>query len=155
MKCTECTRLILSEGGMPPSPGWQDQVAGHVAVCPDCRRLQADLAAMRETWKTDTARVAVPDGQAAWEELRPSLSQPARRSRRRLAPLLWISAPLAAAAAFAFVLLNPAAPTGSESAMSVHADYVEAGNPAASTMVYVDKESGWLVVWAADSGNSG
>jgi hypothetical protein len=52
-------------------------------------------------------------------------------------------------------MLNPAAPTGSESAMAVHADYVEAGNPAASTMVYVDKESGWLVVWAADAGNSG
>ena len=30
------------------------------------------------------------------------------------------------------------------------ADYVEAGNPNASTMVYVDKESGWLVVWATD-----
>jgi len=30
------------------------------------------------------------------------------------------------------------------------ADYVEAGNPNASTMVYVDKESGWLVVWVTD-----
>ncbi len=155
MKCTECTRLILSEGGAPPSPGWQDEVAAHVAACPDCRRLQADLAVMRETWKMDTAQVAVPDEKVAWEELRPLLSQPARRTKRRLAPLFWISAPLAAAAAFAFVLLNPAAPTASESAMAVHADYVEAGNPAASTMVYVDKDSGWLVVWAADSGTSG
>jgi hypothetical protein len=30
------------------------------------------------------------------------------------------------------------------------ADYVEAGDPNAATMVYVDKESGWLVVWATD-----
>lgn len=30
------------------------------------------------------------------------------------------------------------------------ADYVESGDPNASTMVYVDKESGWLVVWATD-----
>ena len=30
------------------------------------------------------------------------------------------------------------------------ADYVEAGNPNAATMVYVDKESGWLVVWVTD-----
>jgi len=30
------------------------------------------------------------------------------------------------------------------------ADFVEAGDPNASTMVYVDKESGWLVVWATD-----
>ncbi len=155
MKCTECTRLILSEGGAPPSPGWQDEVAAHVAACPECRRLQADLATMRVTWRADTAQVAIPDENAAWEELRPLLSQSAKRTPRRLAPLLWISAPLAAAATFAIVLLNPAVPTVSESAMAVHADYVEAGNPAAATMVYVDKESGWLVVWAADAGTSG
>ncbi len=155
MKCTECTRLILSEGGVPPSPGWQDEVAAHVAACPDCRRLQADLAMMRASWRADTAQVAIPDENAAWEKLRPLLSQPAKRTPRRLAPLLWISAPLAAAAAFAFVMLNPAAPTAGENSIAVHADYVEAGNPAASTMVYVDKESGWLVVWAVDSGTSG
>ena len=155
MQCPECTRLILSEGGMPAAPGWQDEVAAHVAACPDCRRLQEDLAGMRETWKTDTAQVSIPDESIAWDELRPLLSQPTRRTKRRLAPLFWISAPLAAAAALAFVLLNPAAPTTSESTMAVHADYVEAGNPAASTMVYVDKDSGWLVVWAADSGTSG
>ena len=155
MKCTECTRLLLSEGGVPPSPGWQYQVAAHVAACPDCRRLQSDLAMMRETWKSDTAQVAIPDANAAWAELRPLLRQPARQTKRRLAPLFWISAPLAAAAAFTFVMLNPVAPTGSESVLAVHADFVEAGNPAASTMVYVDKDSGWLVVWAADAGSSG
>lgn len=155
MKCTECTRLILSEGGVSPSPGWQDEVAAHVAACPDCRRLQADLATTRATWRTETAQVAIPDANVAWDKLRPLLSQPVKRPPRRLAPLLWISAPLAAAAAFAFVMLNPAVPTVSESAMAVHADYVEAGDPTASTMVYVDKASGWLVVWAADAGTSG
>ncbi|MEN9403282.1 MAG: hypothetical protein RL091_1985, partial [Verrucomicrobiota bacterium] len=30
------------------------------------------------------------------------------------------------------------------------AEYVEAGDVNASTMVYVDKESGWLVVWATN-----
>ena len=30
------------------------------------------------------------------------------------------------------------------------AEYVEAGNVDASTIVYVDKDSGWLVVWATD-----
>lgn len=30
------------------------------------------------------------------------------------------------------------------------ADFVEVNDPNASTMVYVDKESGWLVVWATD-----
>ena len=29
-------------------------------------------------------------------------------------------------------------------------DFVEAGDTSASTMVYVDKDSGWLVVWATD-----
>ncbi len=31
------------------------------------------------------------------------------------------------------------------------AEYVEAGDVNASTMVYVDKDSGWLVVWATDA----
>lgn len=30
-------------------------------------------------------------------------------------------------------------------------EFVEAGKANASTMVYVDKESGWLGVWALDS----
>ena len=46
----------------------------------------------------------------------------------------------------------PAAPY--DSSIIAGADYVEAGDPNASTMVYVDKESGWLVVWATDAGDT-
>src|SRR6478609_1023733 len=36
------------------------------------------------------------------------------------------------------------------SAEVARADFVEVGDTNASTMVYVDKDSGWLVVWATD-----
>ena len=40
--------------------------------------------------------------------------------------------------------------SSSEKLAKAGADFVEAGDPNASTMVYVDKDSGWLVVWATD-----
>ena len=69
-------------------------------------------------------------------------AKPARK--RPLAPLIWFSAPLAAAAAalaIGFFAFRPAAPQAS----------VESGDASVSTIAYVDKDSGWLVVWAADA----
>ena len=47
----------------------------------------------------------------------------------------------------------PPSPMATEVATAevARADYVEAGDTNASTMVYVDKDSGWLVVWASDA----
>ena len=39
-------------------------------------------------------------------------------------------------------------PMTSPDTAAAHVDYVIPGDPAASTMVYVDQDSGWLVVWA-------
>jgi hypothetical protein len=155
MQCTECEHLMLGKGGVPPSPGQAADYAAHLADCAACRRLHADLAAVFKTWKSDTEQIAVPDAVAAWRQLRPALQSPPARVRHRLAPLFWIGAPLAAAAALALVIYRPALPSASEAAMPVRAEFVEAGNPSASTMVYVDKTSGWLVVWAADTSNNG
>lgn len=155
MKCTECERLILGECGIPPSPDQQAAIASHVAGCATCRQLQDDLAAVLNVWKTETARIEIPNATAAWHQIRPALRQSSLRPRRRLAPLFWISAPLAAAAALAFVIYQPAAPAMSETPGLVRAEFLAAGSATASTMVYVDKESGWLVVWAADASNNG
>jgi hypothetical protein len=38
------------------------------------------------------------------------------------------------------------------SAVAARADAVEAPGGNASTMVFVDDRSGWLIVWASDSG---
>jgi hypothetical protein len=60
--------------------------------------------------------------------------------------VFWLGLPLAAAAAVAFVFLNPQ----TSAPETARAEFVETGETAGSTMVYVDKESGWLVVWAAE-----
>ena len=77
------------------------------------------------------------------------LVAPTKRRKRTLALVLWLSAPLAAAAAimFAFLSVKPTPPARLEAPVT-HVDYVVTGDPTASTMVYVDEDSGWLVVWA-------
>lgn len=78
------------------------------------------------------------------------LSAPPLPRKRTLAPVLWLGAPLAAAAAvmLAWIGGGQVSPTARETTVT-HVDYVITGNPAASTMVYVDQDSGWLVVWAS------
>lgn len=149
MNCTDCERLLLGERG-EPSAAEAAAVAAHVQACPRCRALQSSLVGALGQWKAETA-AQTPDAAAAWQALRPRLRAAGRRPRR-LAPLLWLSAPLAAAAALAFVMYRPAPTAHDDGFTSAHADFVEAGNPAASTVVYVDNDSGWLVVWAADAG---
>lgn len=149
MNCRECERLLLGEEGEHSATA-AAAVAAHVQDCPTCRALQDSLAAALGQWRTEAAAQA-PDAAAAWRSLRPRLAARPARSRR-LAPLLWLSAPLAAAAALTLVFLRPAPAERDHDSIFAHADYVEAGNPSASTVVYVDNDSGWLVVWAADAG---
>lgn len=148
MNCRDCERVILGEVG-ETSAATAAAVAAHVQACPQCRALQSSLADAIAQWKTETA-AREPDAGAAWRALRPQLAA-GRRRPRRLAPLLWLSAPLAAAAALALLVHQPKPVEVAASATLAHADFVEAGNPAASTVVYVDNDSGWLVVWAADA----
>lgn len=148
MNCRACERLLLADPGSV-TPTDAATVAAHMQACPQCAALQANLASALGQWRTETA-AAAPDAAAAWRELRPRLTGRPRRTRR-LAPLLWLSVPLAAAAALALLVHQPAATPAGATVAVAHADYVEAGNPSASTVVYVDNDSGWLVVWAADA----
>lgn len=80
------------------------------------------------------------------------LSTPASQRKRTLAPILWLSAPLAAAAAIMLALLSGIQiPFTTPDVPTTHVDYVVAGDPSASTVVYLDQDSGWLVVWASSS----
>lgn len=148
MNCHDCERALLGHGG-EPSAAEAAAVAAHLQACPQCRALQFSLAEALAQWRAETATQA-PDAAAAWQSLRPRLTA-RRKQPRRLAPLIWLSAPLAAAAALALVFYHPTPAARGDGFASAHADYVEAGNPAASTVVYVDNDSGWLVVWAADA----
>ena len=74
---------------------------------------------------------------------------------------MWMSHPfrlLAAAAALALIFVTPSQTTTATNDLEArsdsgitHVDYVESGDPNASTMVYVDQDSGWLVVWTSNS----
>jgi anti-sigma factor RsiW len=159
--CRDYAALILAEPDGILSADERAQLAGHLATCAACRDRRAALQEAREKFRARADRVAVPDAAEAWRKLQPLLRAHDSRPRRRLAPLVWFGVPLAAAAAVAFAWLGgrngvgtpaaPASPSAPAAVETARADYVEAGDAGATTMVYVDKESGWLVVWATDA----
>ncbi len=166
MTCRDSESLILAERDGVLTQEQRAVLSDHVAACPSCQRLRADLATALAAFKTASANVRVPDTGEAWRDLQSRLHESAKPAKKRpLAPVIWFAAPLAAAAALAFAFLTtrpvPAPPSRPavaaiappplhDPSVIAGADFVEAGDPNASTMVYVDKDSGWLVVWATD-----
>lgn len=157
MNCRDLAPLLSAERDGALTDVQRAELARHLESCAECRALQSALAQAMEAHHADAARVNVPDADEEWRLLQARLASPERSRSRRLAPITWIGVPLAAAAAIAiaFFLGRPAplaenvelAPTGIELA---HADFVEVTDPNATPIVYADKESGWLVVWAAE-----
>jgi len=161
MNCRDIEPLLLAERDGALTFEQRAALEQHVAACPACRQLRARLDDALDTFRSDAATVPVPDIDSEWRTLRAQLqgerAKPAKK--RPLAPVIWFGTSLAAAAAlvFAFVSLQPK-PAGSVgNATIAQADSIDAGDVSASTMVYVDRDSGWLVVWAteADASSSG
>lgn len=159
MNCRDTESLILAEQDDALTKDQLAALTDHVATCPACAQLRTNLVTALATYKAGVAAISVPNADEAWRDLQVRLRQPARK--RPLAPVIWFGSSLAAAAAIAFAFLSneprsvtpaPASPQLYDSSIIAGADYVEAGDPNASIMVYVDKESGWLVVWATDPG---
>lgn len=156
MNCSSIAMLLSAERDGRLAPGELAELERHVAACPACREARAHLAAAATAWRTRTAQVAVPDPAGEWDRLRARVQDATVRlpRRRRLAPVIWLSLPLAAAAALALIFLLPAGPAPEPRAVA-RAEFVEAGDAGTSTMVFVDKESGWLVVWADEPAAGG
>jgi len=156
MNCRDIEPMLLSERDGVLTGAQHATLERHVAACPSCRQLRNDLATALAAFQTDAANVGVPDVEAEWRTLRAQLHGKAARPERKRpgAPLLWFAVPLAAAAALAIAYfgLRPKPPETVVPATEIaQAEFVEAGDPNASTMVYVDKDSGWLVVWATNN----
>ena len=161
MNCRDSESLILAERDGALTNEQRAALSDHVATCPACAQLRTSLHTALDTYKADVAAITVPDTNEAWRDLRSRLHKPTKK--RPLAPVIWFGTPLAAAAAIAvaFFVTRPTTSTPSDelaitpplydSSTIAGADFVEAGDPDASVMVFVDKESGWLVVWATDS----
>ncbi|MBL9217772.1 MAG: zf-HC2 domain-containing protein [Opitutaceae bacterium] len=139
MNCRDIEPLLLAERDGVLTPEQHADLAKHVAACPACRRERAIYGEAVTFLKTDAANVAVPDADKEWRTVRAQLHQPAKPRKSPLAPVIWFGAPLTAAAALAvaFFVTRPA-PAADENATP--------------TIAYVDNESGWLVVWAAENG---
>jgi predicted anti-sigma-YlaC factor YlaD len=163
MNCRDIEPLLLAERDGVLTSEQHVALAGHVAACPACRQFRAALTEATLFLKTDAANVAVPDADQAWRELRAQLpgAQDRPAKKRRLAPVIWFGSTLAAAAALTFAFLSrqprPMPTVILDNDVVAEAEFVEAGDINASMMVYVDKESGWLVVWAtaADTASKG
>lgn len=173
MNCRDSENLILAERDGELTSDQRAALSAHLGACPACRQFQQELNAALDLLKADAAAVSVPDVDEAWRDVQARIHAPRATKPVRLAPIVWLSAPLAAVAALALVFLvnRPAAPTSAAQVASTApvptatiasapydpsviagADFVETDNPNASTLVYVDKDSGWLVVWIADNG---
>lgn len=158
MNCREAQHRILTErdGGLDESS--RVALTGHLASCSSCRQVRDDLTAALSAWRNEVANVRVPDAEREWHAVRrrirggsTGVAAPAR-SRRNL--FTWIALPLGAAAAAAIALFISPGPQF-DPAPIAHVDSVEAPGNNASTMVFVDDKSGWLIVWASDATPTG
>jgi len=158
MNCRATEALILAERDGVLTTDQHAALGEHVATCPACRLWRKQLNEAIELMQMDAAKIALPNIDEEWRTIRAHLHGAETKPQKKgpLAPIVWFGAPLAAAAAVAlvFFIKHPAAINLGESlqvADVASAEFVEAGNAKASTMVYVDKDSGWLVVWASDN----
>jgi anti-sigma factor RsiW len=159
MNCRDIKPLLYAERDGALISDQRAALDQHVAACPACQQAREAIARAMDTFRAGAVSGTVPDADEEWQRLRPQLSARPHKSRTKikLAPVIWIGGSLAAAAAvvFAFVGLRPPAKTSATPIAPppevAQAEYVEPGDAKASTMVYVDKDSGWLVVWATDA----
>lgn len=153
MNCRDVQRLLSAErDGALTAPGRAD-LAGHMAECADCRQFQALLIETGESLRRAEARVQVPDEERAWQDIRREIRviRPAKAGAW-WRPLRW-AVPLGAAAAAAIVAWLPGDDEFAVQSVA-RAEFVEVPNDA-SSVVYVDDKSGWLVVWADGGGKGG
>lgn len=152
MNCRDVESLLLAEMDGVLTKDQHAALASHGAECPACRQMRSALVLGLDGLRAEAATVAVPNAEDEWQALRTRLHAVEAKptEKRKLAPVIWLGTPLAAVAAIAiaFFVEVPVPP----SPEIARADFVETTDTNTSTMVYVDKESGWLVVWAADNG---
>lgn len=149
MNCREAEKWIAIEREGALGDSRRAALDAHLSSCASCREQRAELAAAVQTWKAADAKVELPNVETEWHAIR-------RRMRNTEKPSVawfpgWL-APALGVAAIAVIALVIAGPwtfsPDVPSATVARAEYVEVADESASTLVYVDEESGWLVVWA-------
>ena len=149
MNCPFAQRLLSAERDGALARAERAGLAAHVAGCAECRRFQAEWGETQANLKVAATRVVVPDEERAWQDIHREI----RATRRTAARAWWHLGrwvlPLGAAAALAAVaLIGPSWTDENGPPAVARAEFVEVPGDA-SSVVYVDDQSGWLVVWAA------
>src|SRR3954471_10104074 len=163
MNCREAQNQIFAERDGALAETERAALVSHVAGCGDCRRMREDLAVTLTHWQATAQDAAVPDAEREWHAVRRKIRGGVEAGEVRLTPrrpglLTWLAVPVAAAGALALALFI-STPGSTPVDGAVHppathlarAESVEVSGRAASTMVYVDDKSGWLIVWASDA----
>lgn len=159
MNCHAVQQLLSAERDQTLGAAVRGPLEAHLAECAACRQMRVTLAEAAEAWRATTAGVRVPDERLEWQRIRRRLhgeSAGAARPARGIFTV-WRSATLGALAAAVAVGVFVApgwfrSPPTIAVASSL-TDSVEVGSDASSAMVFVDDQSGWLVVWAAGAGD--
>lgn len=173
MNCRSAQNQILTDRDTSPGAAVAAELAEHLAGCAGCRTMQLQLTAVTAAWRESDANVPSPDPRQEWHAVRRRLrsgAAPGTARRRRtvrgwgfalacgaaaLAVTLWVGR-----ASFTEQVVEPgnaalvatAAPMEdweAHFAYSPRAEFVETDNEDASPFIYLDEESGWLVVWAS------
>lgn len=160
MNCRAAQRLLSADRDGALAAPERAGLDEHVRACAECRQFQVTLTEAGADLQTAAAQVKVPDEERAWQDIHRAIraGRPAA-TRSWWAPVRW-ALPLGAAAALAAVVAF--VPTGSDDdaapataiAPVARAEFVEVPNNS-SSVVYVDDQSGWLVVWAASEATGG
>ena len=172
MNCQDAESQIFAARDAPLGAADAASLEQHLAECPHCRRVSEGLTAAADAWQQAEQKIAVPDAQQEWHAVRRRIRNgPTTESAKDGLPswprLLRFALPLAGACAIAISLSTRlaepvAAPLESSVAQAdwsyfddhftlyAQAEYVETENEYISPFVYVDEESGWLIVWASD-----
>jgi anti-sigma factor RsiW len=160
MNCHTAENLLHAERDGALSKEQHADLERHVQGCARCAQLRLEIAAAGKAVQDDAARFTVPDADEEWRLLQLERRRREHEVRTRTSTpslLRWVGAPMAAAAALALAFqagrMMPMLPSAQdfEVPKEARADYVEVANRDASPIVFLDQESGWLVVWAADS----
>lgn len=152
MDCHDAEMLLLAEKDGAPSDERRAVLEAHLAGCASCKRLSDDLAAASEHLRASARAVSMPDAGREWREIRARIQAPERSAPAWSKLLPAIAVPLAAAAALAVAFFaepqwfrRDVAPVE-----EARAEFVEVIGSDDSPIVFVDEQSGWLVVWAVD-----
>lgn len=172
MNCRDAETQILAARDTPQGAADAAILDQHLQECPRCQALSDQLSAATLAWRDADNKVVTPDSTAEWHAVRRRIREgnaapAATGGLPSWSRLLRTAVPLAAALAIAINFWpkasSPESPIEApllaqkdwESlhdhfTFVAHAEYVETEDEEISPFVYVDEESGWLIVWATD-----